>query len=183
MSEASVPSNPLAGSAFSPRRGEADDIADVAAQVRRWYWQRISAMVLALCVVVHLAVMIYAVRGGLSGAEILARTRGSAFGPPRSGSALDGGAGRPHGFSSPRTAALATRRFRPAMPSVGAMCFGQRSVHDPCVWHAWQPASPATARSRSVCCTSRTSLTSVHDRFNAAGPRNSGRQATTSHDA
>ena len=81
MSEASVPSNPLAGSAFSPRRGEADDIADVAAQVRRWYWQRISAMVLALCVVVHLAVMIYAVRGGLSGAEILARTRGSwAFG-------------------------------------------------------------------------------------------------------
>lgn len=54
---------------------------DAVAQARRWYWQRLSAMLLALCVVVHLAVMIYAVRGGLSGAEILARTQGSgAFG-------------------------------------------------------------------------------------------------------
>jgi fumarate reductase subunit C len=51
--------------------------ADAIAQARRWYWQRISAMVLALCVLVHLAVMVYAVRGGLSGAEILARTQGS----------------------------------------------------------------------------------------------------------
>lgn len=34
-------------------------------------------MVLALCVVGHLVVMIYAVRGGLDGAEILARTRGN----------------------------------------------------------------------------------------------------------
>lgn len=47
------------------------------AEAKRWYWQRISAMVLALCVVVHLGVMIYAVRGGLSAAEILGRTRGS----------------------------------------------------------------------------------------------------------
>ena len=47
------------------------------AQARRWYWQRISAMVLALCVLVHLGVMIYAVRGGLSAAEILGRTRGN----------------------------------------------------------------------------------------------------------
>ncbi|MGD9833088.1 MAG: succinate dehydrogenase [Piscinibacter sp.] len=51
--------------------------AEAIAQAKRWYWQRISAMVLALCVLVHLAVMVYAVRGGLSGAEILARTRGS----------------------------------------------------------------------------------------------------------
>jgi fumarate reductase subunit C len=51
--------------------------AVAVAQARRWYWQRISAMVLALCVLVHLAVMIYAVRGGLSAAEILGRTRGS----------------------------------------------------------------------------------------------------------
>ncbi|MFO1330065.1 MAG: succinate dehydrogenase [Rubrivivax sp.] len=51
--------------------------ADAVAQARRWYWQRISAMVLALCVGVHLAVMVWAVRGGLSGAEILARTRGN----------------------------------------------------------------------------------------------------------
>ncbi len=34
-------------------------------------------MVLAVFVLVHLAVTIYAVRGGLTGAEILARTRGS----------------------------------------------------------------------------------------------------------
>lgn len=34
-------------------------------------------MVLALCVVVHLATIIYAVRGGLNAAEVLARTRGS----------------------------------------------------------------------------------------------------------
>jgi len=33
--------------------------------------------VLALCVVVHLATIIYAVRGGLTAAEILGRTRGN----------------------------------------------------------------------------------------------------------
>ncbi len=50
-------------------------------QAKLWYWQRISAMVLALCVLVHLGVIIYAVRGGLSAAEILGRTRGNvAFG-------------------------------------------------------------------------------------------------------
>ncbi len=43
-----------------------------------WLAQRVSAAVLALCVVVHLATMIVAVRGGLTAAEILGRTRGSA---------------------------------------------------------------------------------------------------------
>ena len=42
-----------------------------------WIGQRVSAMVLAACVMVHLVTIIYAVRGGLSAAEILARTRGS----------------------------------------------------------------------------------------------------------
>jgi fumarate reductase subunit C len=51
--------------------------ASAVAQAKRWYWQRISAMVLAVCVVVHLAVMIYAVRGGLSAGEILGRTQGN----------------------------------------------------------------------------------------------------------
>jgi fumarate reductase subunit C len=46
-------------------------------EVRFWVAQRASAVVLAICVAVHLATMIYAVRGGLSAAEILARTRGS----------------------------------------------------------------------------------------------------------
>jgi fumarate reductase subunit C len=42
-----------------------------------WIAQRASAAVLALCVLVHIVVMIYAVRGGLSAGEILGRTRGS----------------------------------------------------------------------------------------------------------
>ncbi|HEY8050015.1 MAG TPA: succinate dehydrogenase [Ramlibacter sp.] len=54
---------------------------DAVADAKRWYWQRISAMVLALCVLVHLAVIVYAVHAGLSAQHILARTRGSwAFG-------------------------------------------------------------------------------------------------------
>ena len=56
-------------------------LASGIAQAKRWYWQRISAMVLALCVFVHLGVLIYAVRGGLSAAGILGRTQGNwAFG-------------------------------------------------------------------------------------------------------
>jgi fumarate reductase subunit C len=47
------------------------------AQAALWVAQRASAAVLAVCVVVHLFTIIYAVRGGLTGAEILERTRGS----------------------------------------------------------------------------------------------------------
>ena len=47
-------------------------------QVLLWGAQRASAAGLALCVLVHLATLIYAVRGGLTAAEILARTSGSA---------------------------------------------------------------------------------------------------------
>jgi len=43
-----------------------------------WVAQRASAVVLALCVVVHLVTIVYATRGGLSAAEIFERTRGSA---------------------------------------------------------------------------------------------------------
>lgn len=39
--------------------------------------QRLSAMVMAPLVLAHLAVMIYAIRGGLSTSEILSRTQGS----------------------------------------------------------------------------------------------------------
>ncbi|HSA90836.1 MAG TPA: succinate dehydrogenase [Burkholderiales bacterium] len=42
-----------------------------------WLLQRASAALLAVCVVVHLVTIIYAVQGGLSGEEILARTRGN----------------------------------------------------------------------------------------------------------
>ena len=50
---------------------------DAVRQAQRWYWQRVSAMVLAVCVVLHLGGMVWAVRGGLSAAEILARTQGN----------------------------------------------------------------------------------------------------------
>ena len=42
-----------------------------------WIAQRASAVLLALCVTVHLVTMTYAIRGGLSAVEIFARTRGS----------------------------------------------------------------------------------------------------------
>lgn len=42
-----------------------------------WILQRASAAVLAICVLVHLCTIVYAVRGGLSAAEILARTKGN----------------------------------------------------------------------------------------------------------
>ncbi|HVL55192.1 MAG TPA: succinate dehydrogenase [Burkholderiaceae bacterium] len=51
--------------------------AEAQAQAKLWYWQRISAMVLAVCVIVHLATIVYAVRGGLTAAEILERTQGN----------------------------------------------------------------------------------------------------------
>ena len=67
----------------APPRGEGAQRQGGPPSARRreallWLAQRASAAVLALCVVVHLATMIVAVRGGLSAAEILARTRGNA---------------------------------------------------------------------------------------------------------
>jgi len=54
-----------------------DEEPSVQTQALLWAAQRVSAAVLALCVMVHLAVMIYAIHGGLSAAEILGRTRGN----------------------------------------------------------------------------------------------------------
>lgn len=47
------------------------------AETLLWVAQRASAAVLAVCVTVHLATILYAVQGGLTGAEILGRTRGN----------------------------------------------------------------------------------------------------------
>jgi fumarate reductase subunit C len=47
------------------------------AQAKLWYAMRISSMVLAMCVLVHVVTIVYAVRGGLSAAEILTRTHGN----------------------------------------------------------------------------------------------------------
>lgn len=46
-------------------------------QAKLWYAQRISAMILGLCVSIHLVIIFYAIRGGLSAAEILGRTQGN----------------------------------------------------------------------------------------------------------
>ena len=54
-------------------------MADRAArgQAHLWVVQRITAMILALAVLVHLVTILLAIRGGLSAREILARTQGS----------------------------------------------------------------------------------------------------------
>jgi fumarate reductase subunit C len=51
----------------------------VSARIQTWMWaaQRLSAIVLAIAVLVHLGTIIYAVQGGLSGAEIVARVAGN----------------------------------------------------------------------------------------------------------
>ena len=46
---------------------------------RLFLLQRISALIMAPLVLLHLGVMIVAIQGGLDSAEILSRTRGSLF--------------------------------------------------------------------------------------------------------
>jgi len=46
--------------------------------VRLYVWQRATAALMAPLVLIHIAVIFYATRKGLSAADILARTRGSA---------------------------------------------------------------------------------------------------------
>ena len=52
-------------------------IPDARRDALLWLAQRASAALLAVCVLVHIVTIVYATRGGLSGAEILARTRGN----------------------------------------------------------------------------------------------------------
>ena len=47
--------------------------------LRLYMAQRITALLMAPFVLGHLAVMVYAIQGGLSAAEILGRTQGSAL--------------------------------------------------------------------------------------------------------
>ncbi|HKL44749.1 MAG TPA: succinate dehydrogenase [Roseovarius sp.] len=48
-------------------------------EFRLYMAQRLSALVMAPFVLVHIGVMIYAIQGGLTAAEILGRTQGSVF--------------------------------------------------------------------------------------------------------
>jgi fumarate reductase subunit C len=47
------------------------------ATTRAYLLQRLSALIMAPLVVTHLALIVYAIRGGLSASEIVARTHGS----------------------------------------------------------------------------------------------------------
>ena len=51
----------------------------MAARMELWLYviQRVTAFILAPLVLLHLGVILYAIHGGLSGEEILARTQGS----------------------------------------------------------------------------------------------------------
>ena len=46
-------------------------------ETKLWVWQRASAAVLGLCVIVHLILIIIAVQGGLSASEIISRVSGN----------------------------------------------------------------------------------------------------------
>jgi fumarate reductase subunit C len=50
-----------------------------ATETRLWLAQRLSAMVLAVCVVVHLVTIVVAVKGGLTAGEITARVAGNPY--------------------------------------------------------------------------------------------------------
>ena len=52
---------------------------NIRTQALLWGAQRASAVILALCVIVHLVTVIYAVRNGLTAADIFGRTRGNAL--------------------------------------------------------------------------------------------------------
>src|SRR6516165_1077271 len=63
--------------AQAPHRGGLSQRRDQGMNVRLYLWQRATAAVMAPLVIVHIAVILYATRHGVSAAEILARTRGS----------------------------------------------------------------------------------------------------------
>ncbi len=48
-----------------------------AIETKLWLWQRLSAAILGLCVIVHLVVIVYAVQDGLTAVEIIDRVSGN----------------------------------------------------------------------------------------------------------
>jgi fumarate reductase subunit C len=102
-------------------------------EARLWVAQRVTAVILAACVAVHLVTIIYAVRAGLGGAELLGRTRGSV------GIAVFYGlfvvAASVHGAIGLRTIAIEWLRLRPQAAGMFAfvlalalMALGMRAV-------------------------------------------------------
>ncbi|HEY2630076.1 MAG TPA: hypothetical protein VGI57_13180 [Usitatibacter sp.] len=98
------------------------------AGARLWLAQRATAAVLAFCVFVHLATIIYAVQGGLTAAEILSRTHGNlAWGTFYSVFVL---AAAVHGAIGLRTVAAEWLSFRgvAANVTVGAIAFAMAGL-------------------------------------------------------
>jgi len=91
-------------------------------EARLWVAQRVTAMALAVFVLVHLVTIIYAVRNGLAGADILSRTRGSV------GVAVFYGlfvmAAAIHGSIGLRTVAIERLRMRPNAAAMFAFMIG-----------------------------------------------------------
>ena len=52
-------------------------MASPRAETYEWLAQRVTAAILAVCVVVHLSVIVYAVQGGVTAKEIVGRVGGS----------------------------------------------------------------------------------------------------------
>lgn len=52
-------------------------MSNARVETKLWLWQRLSAAVLGICVIVHLALIIIAVQGGLSASEIIGRVSGN----------------------------------------------------------------------------------------------------------
>lgn len=52
-------------------------MASARAEILEWFVQRVTGAVLAVCVLVHLAVIVYAVQGGVTSKEIAGRVGGS----------------------------------------------------------------------------------------------------------
>lgn len=52
-------------------------MSNVRVETKLWVWQRLSAAVLAVCVIIHLIVIVYAVQDGLTAEEIITRVSGN----------------------------------------------------------------------------------------------------------
>ncbi len=84
--------------------------------------QRLSAMVLAPLVLLHLVTIIYAVQDGLSAAEILSRTRGSLIWGGLYGLFVIAAA--VHGAIGARTILIEATGWRGSGPNMATLLFG-----------------------------------------------------------
>src|SRR5580658_10517317 len=63
--------------AQAPHHGGVSEGRDQGMNVRLYVWQRATAALMVPLVLVHIAVIFYATRNGMTAADVLSRTRGS----------------------------------------------------------------------------------------------------------